>query len=448
MLRSCVRWACVGRALVAVSLAATVAGAATGRRYAVDVRFSAQASTMQDMPIVLTGEELYRLTGSVRPAVSSIRVQLDGEERPCQIDERNGTGRPAESNGILDHDDEISFYLDFEAGRSTTLTLSWPDTPPQADEAGQAGPVSADSGVRTTVETEVPYVELWAETERFRLGINAEGLADTTEHKIGNYGRASLSVVEFDGKPLTNITSAWSNVIPGHPFGYGSGEHRWSALQIVGRGPVRTLIATQCPEYEQGVRAVFAVYGRGPAIDVSYELQYERLEAEKRPQALAFRYPVRLGGKPDTNDVLLVPLAGRTHKERLTTADLGAFYPTYYETPLPDEGWFAWVDVVEQVGLAVFFEKMPAIRDRAEWFDSRPVRNPHVRIRTVPGGSPENTVTWHRRSTHTARDWACRNRLLGLRTGDEARIRRAYRLWAESLDHLAEVSPPRVVPGP
>lgn len=437
-----------GRAPAMALLAATAAGAATGTRYAVDARFAAQPFTMQDMPVVLTGADLYRLAGAVRPAIAGLRVQLNGTERPCQVDERNGTGRPAGTNGILDPDDELSFYLDFEPGKATTLTLSWSDGLAQPEGAGPGAAASAGTGVRTRTETEVPYVELWAETERFRLGMNAEGLDDTTEHRIGNYGRAAFSVLEFEGKRLTDITSAWSNVIPAHPFGYGEAENRWSALQVMERGPVRTLITTECPGHEDGVRAVFTVYGRGPAVDVSYELRYRRLEAEERPQALAFRYPMRLGEKPDANDVLLVPVAGGTHRGRLTAADLTAFYPTHYETPLPEEGWFAWVDVVEHVGLAVFFEDMSAVRERAEWVDSRPVSNPHVRIRTIPGGRPDNTVTWQRRSVHTARVWECRNRLVGLRTDDEAWVRWAYRLWAESLEELADVALPRVIPEP
>lgn len=424
---------------------AAVTALAAGSRYAADIRFAPQPAALRDMPLVMTGADLYRLTGAARPAVASLRVRLNGEERACQVDERNASGQYAKSNGVLDDDDEIVFYLDFESNQPATLTISWSTDAPPPDTTGN-GPAAEPNLVSLTPDTKTSYVELWAETETFRIGFNAHGLDDPTLHKIGNYGRAACAVLEFRGKRLTDITSAWANVIPAHPFGYGEGPHHWTPLATAKRGPVRTLLTTRRTDYEQGVRAEFAIYGRGPAIDLRYAMQYTRQEPEEKgTQQLAFRYPMRLGDRADTGDVMLVPLAGRIHEYRLTEEDLQAFYPTRYETPLPDEGWFAWVDTAEEVGLAVFFEKMPAIRDRAEWVDSRPTVNPHVRIRTIPGGRPENTVTWHRRSIHTARHWSCQNRLVGLRSADPNWLHFAYRLWGEPLERLADVSLPRRV---
>ena len=407
-------------------------------RYAVEIRFAPRTSQMDAMPVVLTGAELYLLTGAVCPAASSVRVLLNGEEQSCQVDERDESGRYTESNGVVDHNDEIVFYVDFEKEAPTTISISWASTP----EAKAEPP--ADAGqVRIAKDEKTPYVDLWAETEQFRLGLNATGLEDPAAHNIANYGRAAFSVLAFNGKPLTAITSAWSNVLPIHPFGYGAGKLRWQELKVVKQGPIRTLITTECPEYEQGVRAEFAIYNRGPAIDLAYSMRYVRQEPEKRPLVLSFGYPLRLGRKGDVNDLLMVPVAGRVHKHRLTMKDLEAFYPTHYQTPLPQEGWFAWVDTAEEVGLAVFYEKMAAIRDRAEWVDSRPVSNPDVRIRTTPSGQPENYVRWHRRSVHTARTWNCQNRFVGLKDADETRLRLAYDLWAKPLDELADVSLPR-----
>ena len=428
-----------GLALLLLAAAVRPVGA---ERHAVQLRFAPRPCQMHSMPVVLTGEELYRLTGAVRPAASSMRVLLNGEEQPCQVDERNGSGLYTESNGVVDHGDEIAFYVDFEKDAPTTIVISWSSTPETL-----AGPPAEAGQVTITKDEKTPYVDLWAETEQFRLGLNATGLDDPTAHNIANYGRAAFSVLAFNGKPLTAITSAWSNVLPIHPFGYGAGKLRWRELEVVKQGPVRTLITTECPDHEQGVRAEFAIYNRGPAVDLSYSMRYVRPEPEKRPLVLSFGYPLRLGRKGDVNDLLMVPVAGRVHKHRLTEEDLEAFYPTYYHTPLPQEGWFAWVDTVEQGGLAVFYEKMAAIRDRAAWVDSRPVRNPDVRIRTTPSGQPENYVRWHRRSVHTARTWICQNRFVGLEDANEARLRLAYDLWAKPLDELADISLPRPIEG-
>jgi len=431
---------------VALLLLAAALPALPGERYAVEVRFPPAPGSLESMPVVLTGAELHRLTGAALPVCSSIEAALNGERRACQVDEKNGTGRWAASNGVLDHDDELAFYTDLVKGEPATLVLAWTEadgaratTPPAA-----AGPVDPDQTVKITEEHKIPYVELWLETEQFRLGMNAEGADDPEAHDIGNYGRAAFSVVEFRGKSLTAIRSGWANVLPRHAFGYGAGPFRWSKLKVVRRGPVRTIVETERSDYENGVRAEFAVYTRGPAIDLAYSMRYVKLEPEpqRQPQGLGFGYPMRLGAKGDVNDVLLVPVAGRVDKHRLTPENIAAFYPTYYETPLPQEGWFAWADTAENVGLAVFFEAMAPIRDRAAWFDSRPPCNPEVRVRTIPGGAPENSVTWRRRNTHTARSWTTRNRLVALTDDDADRVRLAYRLWALPLEELAEVSLP------
>ena len=129
-----------------------------------------------------------------------------------QQDERDRDGEYGESDGVLDDNDEVTFYLDFEPNRPATLTLLW-STAAVPGGAPDNSAAAAPNPVRLTPDTETPYVELWAETDAFRIGLNAEGLDDTKLHQIGNYGRAAFSVVEFRGKRLTDITSAWSNVV-------------------------------------------------------------------------------------------------------------------------------------------------------------------------------------------------------------------------------------------
>jgi hypothetical protein len=431
--------------LVLLGLLAAVAAGA--ERYAVVCRFPPAPADAAGMPVVVTGADLRRLTGAVRPAVGSLRVALGDKGVDCQVDERDEGGRYGAGNGVLEAADEVAFLVDFARGQPADLTLSWGDA---AEGVPSTAPVAAapSEPVRLTRDDKTSHVELWAQTEQFRVGLNAEGIADPAAHDIGNFGRAAFSVVEFRGKPLTDIGSAWSNVLPVHPFGYGEGKHRWQPLAVVKEGPVRTLVTTERSDYEEGVVAEFGIYRRGPALDVGYRFRYTRPSPEEQPHELGFGYPVRLGNRPDTNDLLMVPVAGRVHRHHLAEADLAAFYPTYYETPLPEEGWFAWLDTAERSGLAVFYEPMAPIRERAAWFDSRPVSNPAVRIRTTPGGHPENSVVWQRRGLHTARSWSCANRLVGLTGDDEEALRFAYRLWAEPLDRLAEVSLPVVVTAP
>ena len=414
--------------------------------YETDWEFASPGRRVEVMPFVVSGAEFYRLTGAVRPAVESIRVLCGDRPVACQIDERNADGELTAGDGIVTAEDEICFYVELAANGPTIYCIKWSEAPGEhlsPSSRGQTSePMIMETGALPNDIPEAAYVDRWFETERFRLGLNAEGAEDPTAHHIGNYGRGALTVVEFDGKRLTAIRSGWANVLPHHPFGFGPGKHRWTPLRGVCDGPVRTLVVTECPEWEEGVRAEFAIYHRGPAFDVTYTMRYQEREPEsmRKPRKFGFSYPFRVGKKGDLNDVLLVPLAGRVDQYRLTEKDLSSFYPTHYQTPLPDEGWFAWVDTVESVGLAVFYEKMDAVRARTEWVDSRPVCNPVIRIRTTPHGGLENKVTWHRRNTHTACSWICCNRFVGLTGVDSAWLRGVYRLWGEPVSKLVKVS--------
>lgn len=421
------------------------AGAASGGGYSARVTLPARGVSFESMPLVVTGRDFYRMTGAPTVSVPSLQVEVNGSPCAVQVDECEDLQWTAASDGVFDDSDELVFVVDVEPNRPVELTFRWLER-----RAGVTSPPPAGAAVATEVSVVLDdprsFVELAAASEDMEVGLNAWGEADPAAHRIGNYGRGCFSVLKFRDKLLTSITSAWSNVLPAHPFGYGSGPHRWSRIEVVKRGPVRLLLATERRDYADGVRAEFAIYTRGPAVDVRYTLRYHELAAEQRPQVLSFAYPLKLGKRGDTNDVLLVPVADRVHQHRLTEADLDAFYPIYYQTPLPDEGWFAWVDTAEAVGLAVFYEKLAPIRDRAAWVDSRPPRNPDVRIRTTPAGTAENTVSWHRRSIHTARIWQCENRFVGLTEAAPERVRWAYHLWASPLHELGDVTLPEPAP--
>lgn len=98
------------------------------------------------------------------------------------------------TNHVLDHDDEIVTYLDVEKGGVTTLGISWSEAGTGAlpNPAPVPAPLS-EAGVKVSPDEKTPHVELWLETEQFRLGMNAEGIEDPAALRMTGGGTAKRS---------------------------------------------------------------------------------------------------------------------------------------------------------------------------------------------------------------------------------------------------------------
>jgi hypothetical protein len=431
--------------------------------------FPASPVELRDLPVLLTGREFYALTGAPRPPCASFRAVTADGERPLQVDERDGTGEiVAQPNGVLDGDDEILFTVHLAAGQPTPCFLYWADTsqpPPLAAAAVQMEPESRDpsaaadgtsaprrpAAVQVEPESDDPFVRLWLSNDRLRLGFNSRGTDTPEKNEPGNWGRGTIAKLFLDGFPLTNIGGSWTFFLPHHPFGAGPGDFRWSDPEVVAAGPVRTVLRMRRTGIEWKSAGpltalggqvfltgeathTFALYAAAPIVDAEMTLRYT---ATRDDWPAAFNFPLQVGKSLDPADVLLVPLAGQVFRRAVTQDDLDGWYPTLYSTPVPEEGWFAWVDSQEHVGLAVFYERMASLRDRAEWVSYRPVLNPEVHVRLTPGGSVENTVQWVHRSLTSATVMRYPLRLVGLTDDHGDAVRWQYRLWAEELRRVA-----------
>ena len=388
---------------------------------------------MVDQPAVVTGHDLYRATGFSRLPVSGVRVVgPDGKAAVMQVDQRDARGfHVGRGDAVLDATDEIVFLVSRKPKATACYWVYW-------STQAQAQPEPAASGAQESVPKKDRVVQLRMRTRHWDVGFNATGTATPEKNERGNHARGAISRLAFKGVPITNINTSWGFYLPRHPFGSGPGRFRWTGPSVVRRGPIRTLVEmrrsgaeltgpkrTVCMRGD--VVHTFAVYHQAPVIDAEFTLDYR---ATQDKWAGAFSFPMYVGKRAGLGDTLLVCVAGEVYRRAITQQDLDDWYPMLYRTPLPEEGWFAWVDPAESRGLAVFYEKMAPIESRASWVSYRPVHHPKVRVRVPPSGHVDNVVTWQHRSLTSATRMRYTLRLVGLTHADGDRVRSAYHLWA------------------
>ena len=436
-------------------LASIVLAAAAGdwvvpeARYRIRLSLPSPGEGVRAVPFVLTGQEFYLLTGSPPPPTAALWL-TDGKARiPHQIDERDGDGRlRPQRDGRFDGEDELVFVATLSASTPATYDLYW--------SLGKPSEPLETRG-ESLVKTEKPggrekeYVSFWLRTDRLRVAVGGTGAPDPTAHKLANYARGTLAYVELDGWRVNHITSSWGFFLPRHPFGDGPGKFRWSAPTVVVDGPVRTVVESERrgAEWKDKQKRVFLrgdvvsqiiVYGSAPVVDVQYRFRYA---ARSDKWSASFGFPMRIGRTLDAADVLMVPLLDRVYRRRVTPHHVDeAWYPTFYSTPVPEQGWFAWFDSKERRGLAVFYEKMDTITNRAKWVSHRPVKNPEIRLRTHPGGTCENSVVWRYRGLTTNDLEVYPIRLVGLTAGTDGELLGHYQAWGAQLRKRVRVSLP------
>jgi len=412
--------------------------------------FTAQrASVGRRAPVVITGEDLYRLAGAVQVAVDSIRlIGPQGNPRPLQIDQRDRTDRlRPDGNARLDCDDEIAFIVDYPESGNVTCWLYW------HMESIPAG-TSPQPSIKIADETNAEHVDMSLDNGCFWVGLKGSSSDAPTRNQLSNYGRGSITELKLHGKPFTNIRSSYGFHPVRHPFGCGPGDFQWSLPKVVSRGPGRTVVERVREDFavlddkrQPAVRGrvvhEWTLYEDLPILDARMVCTYE---ARLDHWSAGFAFPMYVGGQIDGHETLYVPLVDSAYRVKVPEDFRDLWYPTLYQTPVPEEGWFAWVDAAEQHGLAVFYEKMATIRKRARWVSHRPAHNPEIRIRLTPNETTENNVTWrHRRLSGT--DRLCYElRLIGLASDKGTPIRAAYHSWALPIEETLTAGFPETLP--
>ncbi len=400
-------------------------------RYRLVIRCHPAPAAM-DQLLVLSGREFYDLTGLDDLSWKSIRAFTGGRERPIQVDERDGTGQyvPA-GNGRLDVDDELVFAVGLQSDAPVTVELYYDNKPGMQPEFPDAG---------VTFE-KIDTITADAVLGNGRLTARLKGPARNPDKDGGleNAGAGSITGCSLDGKGFTRIRSHHANLLFGQPFTNGD----WTKPELVISGPLRTIVRMRLPEtvsrdnagrktFEGTVTSTIAMYGTMPVMDIEQQITYRWSD---RKWSATYSFYATVGQALDSQDMLFVPLGGQPH--RFSMRDIVRYDRAYLEHR-PEAGWMALLDPEEKHGYALFYAKMPEIRENLAWVDYSPRREltPSV-FRWAYGYRMQ--LRYVNRVMQLDDRITRRFRFVGLTEEDEHAVAAQYSHWGEELTRLARV---------
>ncbi len=402
-------------------------------RYRLVIRLKAAATGAVDQPLVLSGKELYELTGLENLSWQSVRVFAKGKELPIQVDERDGTGHyKVKGNSRLDYDDELVFAVSRPAGNPIPYTIYYDHKPPSTPRNWPLASVTFKK-----ISTNIADAVL----SNGRLTAHLKGPAKHPgEHNIENYGAGAITHCGLDGKGFTNIHYNWGNFFFGHPFS-GSGE--WTMPKLFISGPLRSIVRIHLPTFssknksgqrtfEGKVTHYFAMYGDVPILDIEQRIEYQWSD---RKWTANYTFYTRTGGSLDAEDLLFVPVAGKP--QRMPMFDVG-IYDRRYQEHRPEQGWMALLDSREKHGCALFYARMPEVRENLAWVDYAPRREITPSVNRWTDGYPMH-ISYTNRVMQTDNVIDRRFRITGLTGEDEHSVNAQYLIWGEDLIRMAEI---------
>ncbi len=401
-------------------------------RCRVIVSFKPTGAAPASQPLVLSGKDIYQLTGLANLSWGSVRAFAGGKEVPVQADERDGTGHyRVDGNGRLDYDDELVFAVSLSAGEPATYHLYCDSRPvdrpkwPDADVTFEPISTATADGV----------------LGNGRLTAHLKGPARRPgEHGIENYGAGAITECSLDGKAFTRIRHNWGNLFFSNPWG---GDGGWTKPEPIISGPLRLIVRTRLPEtirkdkaghrtFEASVTHYFAMYSKVPVLDLEQRVDYRW--SDKKWSA-SYTFYTTVGKEPDAKDVLLVPVAGTP--QRVSMHDVGVYGHRYLEHR-PEQGWMALLDPVEKHGCALFYAKMPEVRENLAWVDYCPRRELTPSVRRWNDGYPMR-LDYTNRVMQTDDCIRRSFRIVGLTKEDERAVAAQYLVWGEDLPRLADI---------
>jgi hypothetical protein len=385
---------------------------------------------------VLAGRDFFRWTGFPRPGVKALMLGGPAGRLALQVEERDGTGRlVAEGNGRLDDDDQILFAVDL--GPQTQRLHLYYD-----------GPDAPDLDLPTTVAVK-PGNPLEVKSGELSLFIRGGGLDDSSVNNIANHGRGSIVQCTWGGVTVANQNSSWGDYFPA---GVAASPNacKWSEPTVVANGPVRTVIEVHCDGFQakQGEKVTLqanvtnylAVWNGVPCVDFDQVVDYTATDYEG---GWGYSGGACIGKDMDANDRLIVPLLDKAYEVKFPSREAiqAAPYQQLYDTWVPDEGWFGWMDTIEKTGMATFYETLPEIRERDEWVAYRPAWNPAIYLRTTPY-RPEVRLSFIDRALRARSRWQRALRYVFLHNEKPDDIRLLYRCWGAPLEESGKVEAP------
>ncbi len=299
---------------------------------------------------------------------TSFRLLREGKEIPVQVDERDNTGLfLKEPNYTLDKDDEIVFQVDIPPGKEVTYFLYFSLKPkPRAT-------YEIDIKVKSLVNNDLGQIRVTNSKLNFIVkGPRTNPDMDPKKIHFANFGCGAITSLRIKGIEMLHFTHRYAQVIPSSAVNI-----PYSVPEVVIDGAVRKIIKLirdnhQIKDeegnvaYEGKVIRYFAVYARSGRIDFEDNFLYSKWDFSlwkkiTQDRRAMVRYnPSYAAGIFDLNDSLFIPVGGE-----IAEIDIGAIElkesgnQVFYSTPEPEEGWFAWIDKEEKVGLATFLTLLP-----------------------------------------------------------------------------------------
>lgn len=398
--------------------------AAPSCRYRVVLRFEPALADVVNQPMVLTGKQLFELSGMNDLKWGSVRVFSGRKETPVQIDERDGSGQYfAKGNGKLDADDEMVFGVSVPKASVSTYHIYFDS------KSSNAKTWPAANVTFQTISTDIADAVL----SNGRLSAQIKGPAKVTPASdISNYGAGAITECSLDGKSFTRIRQDWGNYFF---VNHWSSDPNWSKPELVKQGPVRSIVQVSLPQFVEknqagqtilrgSVTNYYSMYGDGPVLDIEQRIQYPFSDRRWRGQWVFY---TTVGSAPDANDLLLVPVAGKPTRARMQ--DVGDYGNRYLEHR-PEQGWMAVLDPVEKHGCAVFYATMDEVRENLAWVDYSPARELTPSAVRYPYGYPLR-LDYTNRVMQSDIKLVRRFRLVGLTDEDEFEVSARYKVWGE-----------------
>lgn len=383
-----------------------------------------------------TGADFFRLTGFPRPSVRALLLGGAQGRVPLQVEERDGTGFIVqEGNGRLDDDDQVLFIV--ELGPTPQKLYLYYD--------GPEAPVT-EAPTALTIKEGNPIT--LAGTD-LTIAVRGGGLDDPSKNVIQNHGRGGIVFCSWKGTTVIDQTKYIASYFP-MTIASGPGNPKWSEPVVVASGPARTVVEMHCEGYEAKtgekvtlrgkVTHYVALWNDAPCADLEEVVAYT---TSTNDFSWGYSAGALIGQELDANDRMVVPLMDQAYVVKLPTREeiADAPYRQLYSTWVPEEGWYAFQDLGEKVGMATFYENLTEIRERDTWVAYRPAWNPVLYFRTTPGPL-EIRLSFTDRAARARSEWRRGLRYAFLQDERPEDIRLLYRCWGLPVDELAKVGAP------
>ena len=359
LVRFVVYAACLGASLAQSAVAGPAGWWDDGWEVRIPITVEAAGGALAQRPIVLRWDRIANGSGIPRVRLSSLRLVSEGGLAPFQVDHRDHEARLlAPGDLTLDPQDELVFLA--PSGRRTEFCLY--------ASANPKPPATFPSDIQAR-ELRRGHAQWTLSTADLAISVQGTGMLDLSANTRANHGRGAVVGLRWKGVLANWQGHNWGVVMNAHPFPTGP-EDRWGAVKLLVDGPVRKVIAFNCPDstakdkdgaviLRADVTRSFAMFAGLPLYDVE---DVVHCLATQGDWTAGYVDKFHAGRAPDVNDTLWDGSSGDPRTSPLAGQDIplnegGRFAETgtLVTTEKIVHGWYGWFDEKERTGLAAFY---------------------------------------------------------------------------------------------